>query len=115
MAGNVSPEAAPRNRYIPRGYWIEDHGMTPSVTEEELEEREERPVATTWEAIKLALSERNVRYSVIANFLFLWAETGVISFLTLQLTKEAGLSLASSSVVSGASAGQREPAVPQEA
>jgi MFS family permease len=84
--------------------WIEDHDMTPSVTEEELdEEREEEPVATAWEAIKLALTSRNVRLSVVANFLFLWAETGVITFLTLQLTREAGLSLAAASVVAGAS------------
>src|SRR5829696_7699691 len=78
--------------------WIEEHDMTPSVTEHELdEERDERPVATAWEAVKLALAERNVRLSVVANFLFLWAETGVVSFLTLQLTREAGLSLAASS------------------
>jgi MFS family permease len=84
--------------------WIENHGMTPSVTEKELdEEREEKPVATAWEAVNLALSERNVRLSVVANFLFLWAETGVITFLTLQLTREAGLSLAAASVVAGAS------------
>jgi len=77
---------------------IEEHDMTPSVTEHELdEERDERPVATAWEAVKLALAERNVRLSVVANFLFLWAETGVVSFLTLQLTREAGLSLAASS------------------
>jgi MFS family permease len=84
--------------------WIEEHDMTPSVTESELdEERQERPVATAWEAMKLALAERNVRLSVIANFLFLWAETGVVTFLTLQLTREAGLSLAAASVVAGAS------------
>jgi MFS family permease len=84
--------------------WIVEHDMTPSVTDEDLdEEREERPLATAWEAMKLALTERNVRLSVIANFLFLWAETGVISFLTLQLTREAGLSLAAASVVAGAS------------
>jgi MFS family permease len=84
--------------------WIEEHDMTPSVTESELdEERQERPLATAWEAMKLALTERNVRLSVIVNFLFLWAETGVVSFLTLQLTREAGLSLAAASVVAGAS------------
>lgn len=84
--------------------WIEEQGMTPSVTERELdEERQERPVATAWEAMKLALTERNVRLSVVVNFLFLWAETGVVSFLTLQLTQEAGLSLAAASVVAGAS------------
>jgi len=84
--------------------WIEEHDMTPSVTESELdEERQERPVAAAWEALKLALTERNVRLSVIVNFLFLWAETGVVTFLTLQLTREAGLSLAAASVVAGAS------------
>lgn len=84
--------------------WIEEHHMTPSVTESELDaEREERPLATAWEAMKLALSARNVRFSVVANFLFLWAETGVVSFLTLQLTRAAGLSLAAASVVAGAS------------
>jgi len=84
--------------------WIVEHDMTPSVTDEDLdEEREERLLATAWEAMKLALTERNVRLSVVANFLFLWAETGVISFLTLQLTREAGLSLAAASVVAGAS------------
>ncbi|MGH3148292.1 MAG: MFS transporter [Rubrobacter sp.] len=84
--------------------WIEDHDMTPSVTEADLDaEREEKPLATAWEAAKLALRERNVRLSVVANFLFLWAETGVVSFLTLQLTREAGLSLAAASVVAGAS------------
>jgi MFS family permease len=84
--------------------WIEEHDMTPSVTERELdEERDEQPVATAWQAMKLALAERNVRLSVVANFLFLWAETGVVTFLTLQLTEEAGLSLAAASVIAGAS------------
>src|SRR5919112_1285768 len=80
--------------------WIEEHDMTTSVTERELDEQ---PVATAWEAVKLALAERNVRLSVVANFMFLWAETGVVTFLTLQLTDEAGLSLAAASVVAGAS------------
>ena len=84
--------------------WIEEHDMTPSVTEHELdEERDEQPLAAAWKAVKLALAERNVRLSVVANFLLLWAETGVVSFLTLQLTREAGLSLAAASVIAGAS------------
>ncbi len=84
--------------------WILDHGMTPSVEERELdEERQERPLATAIRAMRLALSERNVRYSVVANFMFLWAEAGVVSFLTLQLTREVGLSLAAAAAVSGAS------------
>ncbi len=84
--------------------WILDHGMTPSVEERELdEERQQRPLATAIRAMRLALSERNVRYSVVANFMFLWAEAGVVSFLTLQLTREVGLSLAAAAAVSGAS------------
>ena len=84
--------------------WILDHDMTPSVTEEDLDEdQRERPLPAAWRAVRLALAERNVRLSVIVNFLFLWAETAVVSFLTLQLTREAGLSLAAAVTISGAS------------
>lgn len=83
--------------------WIRERGMTPSVEIEELDEqRTERPMAVAFEAMKLALRERNVRLSVIVNFMFLWAEAGVVAFLTLHLTREAGLSLAAAAV-SGAS------------
>lgn len=84
--------------------WILENGMTPSLTEEELdEEQRERPLPAAWRAVRLALAERNVRLSVIANFLFLWAEAGVVAFLTVQLTREAGLSLAAAVTISGAS------------
>jgi MFS family permease len=81
--------------------WIEEHQMTPSVKEDEVEtKRWENPFGRFKEAL---FSDRNVILGVIANFLFLWTETGVISFLTLQLTRDVGLSLAVASVISGAS------------
>lgn len=64
-------------------------------------QEKESPVREAARSIRLALSDRNGRYSVVANFRFLWAEAGVVSFLTLQLTRQAGLSLAAA--VSGAS------------
>lgn len=84
--------------------WIRARGMTPSVEVEDLDERvRERPMAAAFRSMRLALSERNVRLSVIVNFMFLWAEAGVVAFLTLQLTREAGLPLAAAAAVSGAS------------
>jgi predicted MFS family arabinose efflux permease len=80
--------------------WIDEHEMTPSVTVEQIEgERWENP----WGKVKEALAYRNVRLAVVMNFLFLFAEFGIASFLTLQLTREAGMSLGTAAVVSGAS------------
>ncbi|HZC19496.1 MAG TPA: MFS transporter, partial [Rubrobacteraceae bacterium] len=62
--------------------WVEEHQMTPSVREEEVgAQRWENPFGRFKEAL---FSDRNVALGVAANFLFLWTETGVISFLTLQ-------------------------------
>jgi MFS family permease len=81
--------------------WIEEHQMTPSVNVDEIEtKRWENPFGRFKEAL---FSDRNVALGITANFLFLWTETGVISFLTLQLTESVGLSLAAASVISGAS------------
>ena len=81
--------------------WIEEHRMTPSVKVDEIETRRwENPFGRLKEAL---FSDRNVALGVVANFLFLWTETGVISFLTYQLTSSAGLTLAAASVISGAS------------
>ena len=80
--------------------WIREHRMTPSLEESEVRAQQfESPVGKITEAF----SHRNVVLSVAMIFLFLWAETGVVSFLTLQLTRDVGLSLASAAVVSGAS------------
>lgn len=80
--------------------WIREHRMTPSLPVDQVQgEGWENP----WGKIKLALSYRNVRLAVLMNFLFLFAEFGIASFLTLQLTRETGMSLATTSVISGAS------------
>ncbi len=80
--------------------WIREHQMTPSLPVDQVQgEGWENP----WGKIKLALSYRNVRLAVLMNFLFLFAEFGIASFLTLQLTRETGMSLATASVISGAS------------
>lgn len=84
--------------------WITEQGMTPSLTEADLdEERTEHPLRTAWKAVKGALAERNVRLAVLVNFLFLFAEAGVVTFLTVQLTRDVGLSPALAITVSGAS------------
>lgn len=84
--------------------WILERGMTPSVSVAELDAQEERrPATAAFAAMRLALAERNVRLAVIVNFMFLWAEAGVVAFLTLQLTQQVGLSLAAAATVSGAS------------
>ena len=81
--------------------WIEEHDMTPSVTEDEIQAQGwQNPFGRFKEAL---FSDRNVALGIFANFLFLWTETGVISFLTLQLTKSVGLSLAVAATISGAS------------
>ena len=81
--------------------WIEEHRMTPSLREEEIEaKRWENPFGRFKEAL---FSDRNVALGVVTNFLFLWTETGVISFLTYQLTRDVGLSLSAAFVISGAS------------
>ena len=80
--------------------WISEHDMTPSLTVDEIgEKRWVNPLST----IKIALTHRNILLAVVTNFLLLWAEMGIASFLTLQLTRDAGMALAAASVVSGAS------------
>lgn len=81
--------------------WVERHDLTPSVTEKDLvHPRWTNPLTQIRDAIT---ADRNVALAVAANFLFLWTETGVTSFLTLQLTRNVGLSLAVAATVSGAS------------
>ena len=80
--------------------WISEHDMTPSLTVDEIgEKRWVNPLST----IKIALTHRNILLAVVTNFLLLWAEMGIASFLTLQLTRDADMALAAASVVSGAS------------
>src|SRR5919199_461350 len=69
--------------------------MTPALTVDEIEgERLKSPLGE----IKKVLSYRNVRLAVVINFLLLFSEFGIASFLILQLTQEAAMSLAASVV-----------------
>jgi MFS family permease len=77
--------------------WIRENNMTVPI-EEDKNEKLESPLAV----LKTALSHRNVVLSIAMIFLFLWAEQGVATFMTLQLTK-LGIPLAKAAVISGAS------------
>ncbi|MFZ0216538.1 MAG: MFS transporter [Candidatus Dormiibacterota bacterium] len=79
--------------------WIKERGMTPS-TEVDEPETWQNPLGRLREAL---LSDRNVTLSMITNFLFLWTETAVTSFITLQLVRDVHVSLAVAATVSGAS------------
>lgn len=79
--------------------WIRENGMTPSVEDDEIEERGENPLR----AVGIVTRNRNVRWAVVLAFCFLFAEFGVDGFLTVYLTDEVGIPLATAAVVSGAS------------
>lgn len=80
--------------------WIRENDMTPSVEEREISEGLRQSPITT---LRTALSNRNVRLAIAMAFCFLFAEFGVDSFITLYLTREVGIPLATAVVVSGAS------------
>ncbi len=84
--------------------WITEHQLTPSLTEQQLgRDATGKPLAKAWQAVRTALGQRNVRLAVIANFLLLWAESGITAFLTVQLTQNAHMSLPAAVTASGAS------------
>lgn len=78
--------------------WIKEQGLTVPV-----EPTEEKKIQNPMTIIKTALSDRNVALSICMIFLFLWAELGVTTFMTLHLMEVVGISLAQAAVISGAS------------
>ncbi len=78
--------------------WIERHRMTPAVPLPD-----DQPTGNPLAKLRIAFGHRNVWCGLGLAFCLLWAETGVTAFLTVQLTKHAGLTLAMAAVVSGAS------------
>ncbi|PZE20658.1 MFS transporter [Paenibacillus xerothermodurans] len=78
--------------------WIRENNMTVPI-----EEDDSNKLENPFKLMKIALSNRNVASSVAMIFLFLWAEAGVATFMTLHLTERVGLSLAEAAVISGAS------------
>lgn len=84
--------------------WIRENDMTPSVEEHELDEAgRERPVTLASRALKTALANRNVRWTILMTFCFLFAEFGIDTFLTGYLNQEVGIPIAAAIIVSGAS------------
>lgn len=53
--------------------------------------------------VGVCLQNRNCVMAIITIFIFLWSEAAITTFMTLQLTTVAGISLAAAAVVSGAS------------
>jgi len=85
--------------------WIREHGMTPTVEEDEPASFES-PVAS----LARALRSRNLLMGVLVAFTLIFCEFGVANFLTTQLTEEYDLELGygagffvSAAVISGAS------------
>ncbi|MHC5226305.1 MFS transporter [Ignatzschineria sp. LJL83] len=80
--------------------WIEDNHLTVPIEEDE-------PVKISFmESLKTGLNclkNKNCLMAIILFFIFIWAELGIATFLTLQLTKNVGLDLAEAIVISGAS------------
>ncbi len=79
--------------------WIEGQGLTRPFGAETTTRMFKNPL----EVVKTAISHRNTALSIAIIFLYLWAEIGIFSFMTLYLTKEVHLSLSVAAVVSGAS------------
>ncbi len=79
--------------------WIKEKGMTVPVDEEDQVPQTKNPL----QIIKNAFADRNTALSISMIFLFLWAELGVVTFMTLHLTDRVGLPLAQAAIISGAS------------
>ncbi|MHA6619707.1 MFS transporter [Pseudonocardia sp. DLS-67] len=77
--------------------WIDAHGYT-----KPLPELSTRPKGLGLAPVKEALANANVRWSVVLIFLFLWAESGTVTFLTVQLVDQ-GIDLGLAALLSGAS------------
>jgi MFS family permease len=67
-----------------------------------LAELSTRQTGGVLEPVKAALRSTNVRWSVVLIFLFLWAEAGAVTFLTVQLVG-AGMNLGLAALLSGVS------------
>jgi len=81
--------------------WITDNNLTLPI--ETQEENPARGFAASLKKSVACLKNRNCLMAILLIFGFTWAEMGIANFLTLQLTREVGLPLATAAIVSGAS------------
>ena len=82
--------------------WIEDHKMTKPLDEVESAGKK----VSFSEMLKntvVCLKNKNVLMAIVTVFIFIWCEIAITTFMTLQLTTVAGISLAAAAIVSGAS------------
>lgn len=79
--------------------WMQERNLTPPLEQITQSTQARNPLSVMVRAFR----DRNTALSVTMNFLFLWAELGVATFLTVYLTRKVGMSLAEAAVVSGAS------------
>ena len=79
--------------------WMKQHHLTPPLTQLTESSGVRNPVTV----LRRAFRDRNTALSVTMNFLFLWAELGVATFLTVYLTRKVHMPLAEAALVSGAS------------
>lgn len=79
--------------------WIRRRELTPPLEQLTTSTGVQNPLRV----LRTAFGNRNTALSITMIFLFLWAEAGVATFMTLYLTQVVHMSLASAAVVSGAS------------
>lgn len=82
--------------------WIDAHKMTKPLDETS----SNLPKPSFKEAVKnvgVCIKNRNCVLAIITTFVFLWCEAAITTFMTLQLTTVAGVSLTAAAIVSGAS------------
>lgn len=77
--------------------WIDENHLT-----RPLPELSTRLTGGILEPVKEALSNPNVRWSVVLVFLFLWGEAGAVTFLTTQFVQH-GMSQSQAALIAGAS------------
>ena len=79
--------------------WIEKKQLTLPYEETEQKVESKNIFANAINSLK----NKNIILTIMIDFLFLWTEMGISTFLTLRLTNHLGISLAVAAVISGAS------------
>lgn len=80
--------------------WIEENGLTVPI------DNTPKPKVTFSDTLTQGISclkNRNCLMAILLCFGFIWAEMGIATFITVHLTEEVGLDLATAAVISGAS------------
>ncbi|WP_206603436.1 MFS transporter [Bifidobacterium catulorum] len=89
-----------KNEMKVRG-WIDEHDMTQPYSKADVENK--LGVKQSFMNAVNSLKNRNIRLAITMDFLFLWTEMGVATFLTLYLMDHLGIGLAQAALISGAS------------